>query len=163
MDVDWYGIILKEIIYTRISALVRFSSLLLSACRIHVCPDEKEHVRARFIVEDRQFLHQISHVIPHQLQACFNVETPSLLIFEPLAPARLSVTGLSTVNNSHISADIRVVPTNAHANRVFAWSFSPRCSNRSFSLCIKMYIGNLRYHFINILSCIVFCTILCMY
>jgi hypothetical protein len=29
----------------------------------------------------------------HQLQACFNVETPSLLIFEPLAPARLGVTG----------------------------------------------------------------------
>jgi hypothetical protein len=26
------------------------------------------------------------------LQACFNVETPSLLIFEPLAPARLGVT-----------------------------------------------------------------------
>jgi hypothetical protein len=26
------------------------------------------------------------------LQACFNVETPPLLIFEPLAPARLGVT-----------------------------------------------------------------------
>jgi hypothetical protein len=28
-----------------------------------------------------------------QLQACFNVEMPSLLIFEPLVPARLGVTG----------------------------------------------------------------------
>jgi hypothetical protein len=61
----------------------------------------------------------------HQLQACFNVETSSLLIFEPLAIVRLGVTGRWTVNNSRTSADIRVVPTNARANRVFVRSFSP--------------------------------------
>ena len=59
------------------------------------------------------------------LQACLNVETLSSLIFEPLAPARLGVTGRWTVNISRISADIRVVPTNARANHVFARSFSP--------------------------------------
>jgi hypothetical protein len=48
-----------------------------------------------------------------------------LLIFEPLAPARLGVTERWTVNISRISADIRVVPTNARANRGFARSFSP--------------------------------------
>ena len=61
----------------------------------------------------------------HPLQACLNVETPPSLIFEPLAPVRLGVTGRWTVNISCISADICVVPTNASANRVFAWSFSP--------------------------------------
>ena len=59
------------------------------------------------------------------LQACLNVETLSSLIFEPLAPARWGVTGRWTVNISRISADIRVVPTNARANHVFVRSFSP--------------------------------------
>ena len=59
------------------------------------------------------------------LQACLNVETLSSFIFEPLAPARLGVTWRWTVNISRISADIRVVPTNARANHVFAQSFSP--------------------------------------
>ena len=63
------------------------------------------------------------------LQACLNVEMPSSLIFEPLAPARWGVTGHWTVNISRISMDICVVPTNARANRVLARSFSPRILN----------------------------------
>ena len=59
------------------------------------------------------------------LQAWFNVEMPSWLILEPLSPTRLGVTGRRTINISRISADIRVVPTNARTNRVFTWSFSP--------------------------------------
>ena len=61
----------------------------------------------------------------HLLQACINVETPSSLIHEPLAPARLGVTRHWTVTISRISVDISVVPTNARTNRVFMWSFSP--------------------------------------
>ena len=30
-----------------------------------------------------------------------------------------------SINISRISVDIHVIPTNARANRVFAWSFSP--------------------------------------
>ena len=63
------------------------------------------------------------------LQACLNVEMPSSLIFEPLAPACWGVTGHWTVNISRISMDICVVPTNARANRVLARSFSPRILN----------------------------------
>jgi hypothetical protein len=60
------------------------------------------------------------------LQACFNIETPSLLIVEPLAPARLGI------NISRITTDTHVVPINARANRVFVRSFSPGQYNRVY-------------------------------
>ena len=63
------------------------------------------------------------------LQACFNIEMPSSIIFEPLAPTCLDVTWHWTINISLI--------TNAHANRVFARSFSPR--NEQL-ICIKQLV-----------------------
>ena len=80
----------------------------------------------RFCVHSNLRLLSFNNPEYRLLQACLNVEMPPSLIFEPLAPTRLGVTGRWMINISRISADsIRIVPTNAHANRVFARFFSP--------------------------------------
>jgi hypothetical protein len=55
----------------------------------------------------------------------FNIETPLLLIFEPLLPVCLGMTGHRTVDISHITANIHVVLSIACTNWVFAQYFSP--------------------------------------
>ena len=80
----------------------------------------------RFCARSNLWLLSFSDPEYRSLQACFNIEMPSWLIFEPLAPRHLDVTRRWTVNISCISADICAVLTNAHANRIFARSFLPR-------------------------------------
>ena len=107
-------------IFTRITAQYRPKPFISGAIENKI-----KKGALRFCARSNLWLLSFKNPEYRPLQACFNVETPSSLILESLAPARLGVTERWTVNISRISADIRDVPTNTRTNHVFAWSFSP--------------------------------------
>ena len=63
------------------------------------------------------------------LQAYLNVETPLSLIFAPLVPARLGVTGHRMVNILLSTTSNHVVPAQTRTNHVFKRCFSPGCKH----------------------------------
>ena len=89
-----HGLLLKYVVFTpnflRITAQYHPKPFISDVIKNQV---KKETLR--FCVRPKLQLLHVSFNDPeyHPLQACFNVETPSLVIFELLAPACLGVTG----------------------------------------------------------------------